>query len=257
MNIFDGTEGYYRAYRMYCPDKIVDFLVNKFNIDKSKTLLDLGCGTGQICFPFSPYFNKVVAIDISEGMIKEARAEMVARNISNVELINEPAENIDRLTYKFDLVTFGASFHWMNQEEILVKLDRIILDGGGIAILSGKSAWTSDIDWQKEIKGVVQKYLGEERRAGDSSFPERKSFKELLMSSSFERVKRYEFRIATVTSFEELIGGLFSTSFANPRLLGENTGNFRKDVMSVLEDYFPRGKVEGAYDYEVLVAKRK
>jgi len=50
------------------PEKVVAML----EINKSSVVLDLGCGPGFYSIPFAKVANKVVAVDVQEGMLKKA-----------------------------------------------------------------------------------------------------------------------------------------------------------------------------------------
>lgn len=53
-----------------------DFIINR--------ALDFGCGVGRILLPLSEVADEVVGIDISEGMMNEARKKCSSLNIQNV-----------------------------------------------------------------------------------------------------------------------------------------------------------------------------
>ena len=49
------------------------------------TALDFGCGAGRLTIPLARRFKKVYAVDISTGMLEEARRNCEARGINNVD----------------------------------------------------------------------------------------------------------------------------------------------------------------------------
>ncbi|MEN8221490.1 MAG: class I SAM-dependent methyltransferase [Pseudomonadota bacterium] len=56
---------------------------------EQKSLLDFGCGVGRLIIPFSRKFKKVVGVDISSGMIEEAKKNIANQNISNAHFTNK------------------------------------------------------------------------------------------------------------------------------------------------------------------------
>jgi len=44
-------------------------------------ILELGCGTGKIAIPFAEAGHEVVGIDLAEGMLRQARAKVVDRDL--------------------------------------------------------------------------------------------------------------------------------------------------------------------------------
>lgn len=63
--------------------------------------LDFGCGVGRLTIPLSDHFDTVVGIDISEGMLDEARRNSAGRNIAYALSDDE----LSQAEGTFDLVT--------------------------------------------------------------------------------------------------------------------------------------------------------
>ncbi|MHA2090300.1 MAG: class I SAM-dependent methyltransferase [Candidatus Kariarchaeaceae archaeon] len=154
--IFAGTAKYYRRYREYCPKEVVQILVEQVGLDKTQRLLDLGCGTGQIAIPLSEYVREVIALDTNEEMVEQGKAETRVRDVRNVQFLRGEAENISGILGKFELVTFGSSFHWMDQEKVMRNLPQILTTSGVIAIIGSKSTWTSSSDWEVELRSALR-----------------------------------------------------------------------------------------------------
>jgi len=70
------------------------------NCSEKKTLLDIGCSFGEIAKELSPYFDKIIAVDGSEELIKKAEKENSAPNIIYKISIFEEL----KLEEKFDVV---------------------------------------------------------------------------------------------------------------------------------------------------------
>ena len=56
-------------------------LVNWLQLDKSSTVLDLGCGKGRHAIELKKKYKKVVGIDLSKKSIDEAINELKEKNI--------------------------------------------------------------------------------------------------------------------------------------------------------------------------------
>jgi 2-polyprenyl-3-methyl-5-hydroxy-6-metoxy-1,4-benzoquinol methylase len=50
--------------------------------------LDYGCGAGRIAVPLAALADSVLGVDVSEGMLREARKASERRNAANVELVH-------------------------------------------------------------------------------------------------------------------------------------------------------------------------
>lgn len=55
--------------------------------DKLGAMLDLGCGTGLAGVAFRPYVDRLIGMDISPGMIEQARAKNVYDELAAVDLL--------------------------------------------------------------------------------------------------------------------------------------------------------------------------
>ena len=51
---------------------------------KDKTALDIGCADGRFTLTIAAYFNKIIAIDMSDGMLSAAVKLQRKLNVTNV-----------------------------------------------------------------------------------------------------------------------------------------------------------------------------
>jgi len=242
--LFSGTAPYYTKYRPGYQQEVFEYLVSLFKLDGSGILLDLGCGTGQVTFPLSPYFAKVIGVDPDPEMLKEAEREARQRGLNNIIWNQSTAEDLE-LSEKLRLTTMGISFHWMEQEAVLEKLYSLTLPGGGIAILGDTSpVWEEGgmPAWKIRRREIIKKFLGEERKAGHGTYQKpKRTYGEVLKESKFSDITEKQFSYTLERSIEEIIGHLFSTSYANKRLLGERAVQFEKEMREELLAVEPSG----------------
>jgi len=100
---------------------------------KDKTILDLGCGDGSM----SRYFiecgaKKVVAIDVSTNMIKEAKKHKTP----NITYKVMSMEEIDSIKGKFDIVYSSLAFHYVEDYLKLITDISNKLKKGGYLVYS-------------------------------------------------------------------------------------------------------------------------
>jgi ubiquinone/menaquinone biosynthesis C-methylase UbiE len=259
--LFSGSAQYYARYRLGYPKELFDELIGAFELNKSKRVLDIGCGTGQLALPLAQYVKEVVGLDIERDMLEEAERQADAHNISNIRWVHERAEDIPDALGKFHLSTMGTSFHWMEQEIVLRRIYNVTERGGGVAIISNKglSAWTDvqkqDETWKEKRKQVIQKYLGEKRRAGTGFYNEpKKRFEDLLEESLFTRTARWAYEWNYEWDISSIIGNLYSTSYASRKLLGDRCEDFEKDLADELLKANPDGRFIDHIYTEALLA---
>jgi len=256
---FRGTAWYYARYREGYQDEFFDYIRDRFNLSKDDRVLDLGCGTGQIAIPISKFVYEVVAMDPEPEMIKEGKEQAKqadARNVVWIEYGSEDLPGMKQELGTFKMVVMGTSFHWMDREKTLDELYGIITDDGGIVIVSNTSIWVeAPSDWQLTVREVVKKWLGEKRRAGSGYFqvlPRR--HEEFVRESEFKRMEMWSNHWTLSSSLDEVIGNLYSTSMANPYILGDRKEDFEKDLREALMKLDPSGIFLSEGDSEAILA---
>lgn len=94
--------------------------------------MDFGCGVGRLVIPLAARVNRVVGVDISDGMLAEARRNCEARNAANVSFVKSD-ENFSENKEKFDFVhSFIVLQHIKPSigENIFRQLVEKVADGG-------------------------------------------------------------------------------------------------------------------------------
>ncbi|MER5570456.1 methyltransferase domain-containing protein, partial [Streptomyces goshikiensis] len=62
---------HYAAFRPRYPEEFFTLLADRFGLDGTQTVLDLGCGPGTITIPLASRAGHVYAVDIEPAMINE------------------------------------------------------------------------------------------------------------------------------------------------------------------------------------------
>lgn len=266
--LFAGTAEYYARYRSDYPDAVYAELERAFQPDGSGTLLDLGTGTGQIAFHLASRFERVVGLDVSAEMLETAARIATERGVTNIDWQLRPAEELASLAGTpsggpYRLITLGSVFHWMDQPRVLeLAYDRTAV-GGGIFITALPGFITpdnvrSDDHLAVTIMDVVRKHLGERRRAGSGFYGvPPKPWIELLAESRYEGIERGLVPFVTECDVDAVIGMLYSTSFANRRLLGVHVDAFEADLRSALLAFDDSGRYQRRFEAKWVLVHRR
>lgn len=91
-------------------------------------LLDAGGGTGRVAAALRPYVDQVVIVDVSSGMLAQARQKDLAVTCTETERLPFPDETFDRV------LMVDALHHVLNQAETILELYRVLRAGGRLVI---------------------------------------------------------------------------------------------------------------------------
>ena len=124
-------------------EEIIDLL----DPQKNETILDLGCGTGDLTKKISDCAKKVVGLDNSSEMIQTSKDKY-----PEIAFFNSDARDF-HLDYAFDAVFSNAVLHWIPEADKVIKNINKHLKIGGrfVAEFGGKDCVNKIIKTLTEI----------------------------------------------------------------------------------------------------------
>ena len=143
-------------------DQGVDYIVGKeiqnvFNRKLSEEhdlgeVIELGCGTGYFTKTIAKNALHVLATDLSDEMLKEARTRL--KRIQNIAIQKVDCENIPFPQQIFDTVVAINVLHFIeNPDECLKESFRILKDGG-LLLLADYTGY--GMNWSNKIKLIFR-----------------------------------------------------------------------------------------------------
>jgi len=100
--------------------KRVQTAIQHMNIVEHDTVLDLGIGTGA-SLSFYPAQGRIIGIDLSDGMLREARKKIREQNITNVSLVQANALSLPFPDNYFDHVFISHVISVVSDPVVLVQ----------------------------------------------------------------------------------------------------------------------------------------
>ena len=150
---------FYQRYRRGYPAPVIDALVHSFALTRADTVVDLGCGTGQLAVPLARRVGTVVAIDPEPDMLAAGRAAADARNIRWV--VGSDREMPLRGQHSVGALVVGQALHWMDHAALFLAVAPMFRPGGGVAVVTnGEPLWLQDNAWSRALRDCLSELLG-------------------------------------------------------------------------------------------------
>ncbi|MHB1537174.1 MAG: class I SAM-dependent methyltransferase [Solirubrobacteraceae bacterium] len=170
--LFAGAAAYYDRGRLPNAPGLADAFKKALGLDGKGRLLDVGCGPGTVTLPLAGLFREVVGLDADGGMIHEARRLASERGVLNARWVQRRAEDLPADLGAFGVVTFAASFHWMDRPRVAGIIRRMLEPDGAVVHVDNRhqDGIASDENLPappvERIAALRRAYLGQDRRAG-------------------------------------------------------------------------------------------
>ena len=231
----DRVEDYIK-YRPNYPEKIVKILEEKINLDKDKTIADIGSGTGISSKLFLKNDYKVTGVEPNKEM-REA-AQQLLSGFAKFKSVNGTAEKTNLQDESIDVIFCGQAFHWFDKEKSKIEFNRMLKKNGNIVLVwnsrSDKSAFQNEyekilFDNIEEYKSVNHRNIKDEE-ISDFFFP-KKMHKICLDNKQF-------------LDLEGLKGRLLSSSYC------PKSGKKHDQLMRRIEDIFEKYQVNNFIEFE-------
>jgi SAM-dependent methyltransferase len=243
--LFAGSATYYEQGRLPNAPGLAEAFEKALELDGRGRLLDVGCGPGTVTLRLAPLFEEVVGLDADAGMILEARRLASERRVSNARWVHSRAEELPAGLGTFRVVTFAASFHWMDRPLVAATV-REMLEPNGVVVHvdnrhqdSLRPDDTLPAPPRERIAELRREYLGADRRAGQSirnTSPDDEAA--VFRGAGFagpEVVVVPDGR-TIVRSTDEMVAETFSMSSTAPHLFGDRLRLFEADLRQVLAE---------------------
>jgi SAM-dependent methyltransferase len=260
--LYRGTAEYYDRFRRPYPAELIDDLAVRTCADGTGRLLDLACGTGQVCFALGGRFAEIWAVDQEPDMISLVRKKAAALSApSRFEFRTTAAENLAAPEDSFDLVAIGNAFHRLPRDLVAAMALRWLRPGGHLALLWGGGPNEGDAPWQQALREEMRRWQrrpGAEQRvpAGYEADRAARPDADILRAAGFEIVGRQDYPVSQVWTAAEIAGFVASTSVLSPEALGPDAPEFDVSLRRALLEQEPAGTFRQETTFACELARR-
>jgi phosphatidylethanolamine/phosphatidyl-N-methylethanolamine N-methyltransferase len=134
--IYDFHSGFYDATFGRLVRKRVATAIGHMNIGPEHTVLDLGIGTGQSLNHY-PTQGRIVGVDLSAGMLREARKKIAERGMTNASVFQADAMRLPFADDTFDHVFISHVISVVSDPfKLVMEAQRVAKSGARIIILN-------------------------------------------------------------------------------------------------------------------------
>jgi SAM-dependent methyltransferase len=249
------TASFYARYRREYPDELIARLLQLTGATPGR-LLDLGCGTGQLILRLAGFFEHAVGIDPEPDMLRQAKRAARQRGVSNVEWMTGSARELRQLQPalgRFDLVTIGTAFHFMEPIATLSELQRIAADGVVAVAYNGSPMWLHPDTWAKALRSVLETRLGQ---LDDVDFTaEALSAAEAAMHDlGYTEIERWERTYVETIDPDFVVGHILSAT-STDQIPSTHRPQFAREVRSAITAVAPSGTISETVSVRAIIGR--
>jgi SAM-dependent methyltransferase len=132
--VFNEVAGEYDRHRPSYPDALIDQACEVGGLGPGSTVLEIGCGTGQLTRSLLARGLRVTAIEPGERLIARARDRL--GHAGEVEFVNRRLEEASLPHAHYSAVFSASAIHWVDPDVSWRKTADALVDGGTLALLS-------------------------------------------------------------------------------------------------------------------------
>ncbi|HKE64424.1 MAG TPA: methyltransferase domain-containing protein [Micromonosporaceae bacterium] len=244
----------YEKYRRGYPTAVIHTIVDAFALDGRDTVIDLGCGTGQLTVPVARRVGWAVGVDPEADMLWLARGHPdrnITWRLGSGENLPEIAQRA--APQPIGAVTVAVALHWMDDVAVFGTAHDSVRPGGGVAVVTnGKPLWQVDTGWAAELRAFLERHRG---RAADqhcgTDDESQQRYRTHLASAGFAVTERHV-RYDDDLDFDRLYGMVLSAHSLAMLPRGDDRARFRDALHDALGD----GPFPETVDVSVILGRR-
>ena len=133
---FGPAAAAYAVSRYHAAGPDLAALVDAAQPTAADRALDIGCGAGHTALALAPLVRDVVACDVTDAMLDQARALARERGAANVSFLAADAASLPLDDDAFDLVACRvAAHHFHDVRSAVAEMARVLAPGGRLLLI--------------------------------------------------------------------------------------------------------------------------
>jgi SAM-dependent methyltransferase len=229
---FRTAAAHYLAGRAPYPPALLARVAQITGVTTAHRVMDLGCGPAQLARGFAAYARDVLGVDPEPEMLRLARAEAPA----NVGFIEASSYDLGPALGRFQLVTIGRAFHWMDRVDTLRRLDALVEPGGAIALFSDTHVELPENAWRQAFRDLINRYAANDASRTQRQGPNWIPHFAVLLDSPFSELEQISVFYRREVTAAMLIDQALSMSSTSRAFIGDRAD----ELVAELTDWFGR-----------------
>jgi SAM-dependent methyltransferase len=194
------AQAYARGRPEY-PVALDQWLRDDLKLDETRTVVDLGAGTGKFTRRLLATGANIIAVEPVQEMLAQ-----LTQIVPTVAARSGTAENIPVNNGAVDAVVCAQSFHWFATKAALKEIHRVLRPGGSLGLI-----WNvrdESLDWAAAMTAIMAPYEGDSPRYRSGEW------RKLFPAEGFGPLREKHFRNDQTGAPEQVIvDRVLSTSF--------------------------------------------
>ncbi|NHC03774.1 class I SAM-dependent methyltransferase [Acinetobacter sp. 187] len=150
-DLFSECSALYQQARPSYPHSVISEILNY--VPSRHFAWDCGAGSGQFTQLLAPYFEQIVATDMSAQQLHQAPY------FENVSYQIQQAEQTTFSDHSFDLITVAQAIHWFDFDAFYAEVRRTLKKEGIIAVIGYGTLSTQDVALNQQIQHLYSEIL--------------------------------------------------------------------------------------------------
>lgn len=185
--------------------QVVEAVLDECRQTPAGQAVDLGAGSGAVTLPLAAMSRRVLAVDVSQGLLNRLAEKAAEQGIQNIELLTHPIETLGLAAGSVDLIVSNYALHHLRDADkarLLEHSHRWLKPGGRIVIgdmMFGRAVTAENrrivaskaavflrrgpAGWMRLVKNLARFAL----RLGEKPLPP-EAWEALALEAGFERV---------------------------------------------------------------------
>jgi SAM-dependent methyltransferase len=220
-------------------------------VGAASRVLDLGCGPGSLALAFAPLAGEVVAIDPEPEMLRVGREE-AARLGLRIDYRQGSSADLGNDLGVFRAVVIGRAFHWMDRQETLLRLGRIVEAQGAVVLFGDDHPKVPDNRWVETFERLIERYSEADAARAAWRAPDWLRHEAVLLDSPFPRLECVSVIERRATPVERLVDRALSVSSVS----AAQTHELAREVRAAMTAFARDGVVTEVVASEAMIARR-